>query len=178
MLVTRWTDISKQRLIDINHTIAWEILPWIVYIIVSLWDRSDMMHRRFILNTFRRNLPRRPQNAFSRATVFHQCPAFIKSLALFLSYLPVLWKFPAVIRLQLTSPRSNPRRSPSSSTEPGRNLDRSLSGVSCPDASQPTFLGHIRRNCSPWCSFYGFENERNRASVQSCQWWNGHYTRR
>ena len=50
----------------------------------SLWDRSDMMHRRFILNTFRRNLSRRPQNAFPRATIFHQCPAFIKSLALFL----------------------------------------------------------------------------------------------
>lgn len=154
--------VNRHFKTTINHTIAWRKKPTKNLALNrllnrSLWDRSDMMHRRFILNTFRRNLSRRPQNAFSRTTVFHQCPAFIKSLALFLSYLPVLCKSPAVIWLQLTSPGSNLRRSPSSSTEPDRNLDRSLSSVSCPDASLPTFLGHIRRNCSPWCSFYGFK---------------------
>lgn len=38
----------------------------------SLRDRSDVMHRSLILNTFRGNLSGFPQNAFSRTTVFHQ----------------------------------------------------------------------------------------------------------
>lgn len=77
MLVTRRINILVQRLIvrscerNFYTNLASDRL-----LDRSLRDRSDVMHRSLILNTFRGNLSGFPQNAFSRTTVFHQRPAF------------------------------------------------------------------------------------------------------